>query len=120
MQPITSTRASAQASARLRRFGFKPGETGNPGGRLSNGKRYRELFDAMAAEFGDLTAVDRTLLGQACNLLVKSERTKDPDSAVRLTNASARLLMNLRKARAKHDPAYVPMREKLAAASKGR
>jgi hypothetical protein len=76
---------------------FKPGQSGNPSG--SNvSKRFTELFEAMLLDFGgELSAVERALLAQACRLIVRSERERDTDACVRLSNASARLLATLRK-----------------------
>jgi hypothetical protein len=59
----------------------------------------------LSAEFGEIDAVERAMLEQACRLMMKGERVKDADQAVRLANASTRLLMALRKARGKREPA---------------
>lgn len=78
---------------------WPPGTSGNPSGSKLN-KRVAALFDAMAADFeGTLSAIDRTMLLQACRLLIRSERTPDADLAVRLSNAAARLLASLRSAK---------------------
>jgi hypothetical protein len=93
---------------------FLPGVSGNPAGSRLKGKRLTELFDALAAEFGELDAVERTLLEQACRLLTKGARVADPDQAVRLANASTRLLLAMRKARDKRPPAGPTLAEYLA------
>jgi len=80
---------------------FKPGMSGNPSGRTV-GKRYLALFADLARDLGGeaaLSAIDRALLSQAVGLMVRAERVKDTDSAVRLANASARLLASLRNTR---------------------
>lgn len=110
-------KSGRQGKQRLKPRGrpWLPGVSGNPSGNVITkaSKRAAELFDTLLADFGgDLTAVDRAMLEQACRLMVRSERVKDPDSAVRLSNASARLLMNLRKMRGKREPTpHVPLRE---------
>ena len=105
MTAAASATASTPASAK-RGPGrpFRPGQTGNAGGKRRNGKRYQELFDAMLADLGgDLGATERVLLGQVCDLMVRSERAKDADIAVRAANASARLLSGLQARRAKRE-----------------
>lgn len=77
---------------------FSKGTSGNPSGRTL-GKRYLALFADLARDLGGedaLTGIERALLGQAVGLMVRAERVKDTDDAVRLANASARLLGNLR------------------------
>jgi hypothetical protein len=76
------------------------GVSGNPLGRQVTSKRVTELFTAIAADLGGegaISAIDRAMLMQACRLLVRSECTRDADLALRLSNASARLLATLRK-----------------------
>jgi len=109
---VTQPRAAAeQESGRrpgLRGKPWPPGVSGNPTGSRTS-KRALALFDAMAADFGGadaLSAIDKTMLAQACRLLVRSERARDADIAVRLSNASARLLAGLRKT--KRQPASGP------------
>jgi hypothetical protein len=77
---------------------WRPGESGNPHGRAV---RAVTLFEQMAPDFGELTAVDAALLLQACRLMAKSEKASDANDAVRLANASARLLASLQTKRRK-------------------
>jgi hypothetical protein len=77
---------------------WRPGESGNPHGREV---RAVKLFEQMATDFGELSAVDSALLLQACRLMARSERAAGAIDAVRLANASARLLATLRNARRK-------------------
>jgi hypothetical protein len=84
-----------------RRAGGRPwpkGVSGNPSG-LRVSKRATALFESMAADFGGadaLSAIDRAMLWQACRLMVRGDRTQDADIAIRLSNASARLLTSVR------------------------
>ena len=82
---------------RNRRGRFKPGVSGNPSGRTTS-KRFTQLFDAMAADFGGavaLSAIDHALLMQVVGLLIRSERARDADVCVRCANAASRLLAAL-------------------------
>jgi hypothetical protein len=93
---------------------FPKGVSGNPSGKTL-GKRYLALFADLARDLGGedaLSAIDRALLSQAVGLMVRAERVKDTDDAVRLANASARLLTGLRKKQ--RQPAFVPLRERWA------
>jgi hypothetical protein len=65
-------------------------------------KRVAVLSEAMAADFGGvamLSAVDHAMLEQACRLMVRAERTKDADAAVRLSSEARRGLAALRRHR---------------------
>jgi hypothetical protein len=89
------------------------GTSGNPSGSTVS-KRVVALFEAMAADLGGegaLSAIDRAMLLQSCRLLIRSERTKDAEDAVRLSNAAARLLSTLRNTK-RQRPA-IPLRERL-------
>jgi hypothetical protein len=102
------TAAEAQRNEQrsmLRGRPWPPGTSGNPSGSTVS-KRVTVLFDAMLADFGEgaLSAIDSAMLLQACRLLVRSERTADADSAVRLSNAAARLIAGLRSAK-RREPA---------------
>jgi hypothetical protein len=77
---------------------WRKGESGNPHGRAV---RAVKLFEHMAPDFGELSAVDAALLLQACRLMARSEKASNPNDAVRLANASARLLATLQKKRRK-------------------
>ena len=92
-QPAT---APEQRSG-LRGRPFPPGTSGNPlGARIVN-QRAAELFAVMAGDFGPLSAVDEVLLRQACRLLARSERLKDPDNSIRMSGEARRLLEALRR-----------------------
>jgi hypothetical protein len=87
---------------------FPPGISGNPEGLRVRGRRFGQLYDDIAASFGgvsDLSPFQKILLRQGVRLLVKAEKEKDPDLAVRLSNACMRALagmqhggLNVRKA----------------------
>jgi hypothetical protein len=93
-----SEKAAAKRLANLRPF--KPGQSGNPGGRLSNGKRYQELFAAIAGEFGgesELTAMEREFVSRAAEQLRRAERAKSNNELVRLTRCAAQLIDRVRE-----------------------
>lgn len=95
---------------------WPPGVSGNPSGRKL-GKRYLALFADLARDLGGedaLTGIDRALLGQAVGLMVRAEKVRDTDDAVRLANASARLLANLRKTKHQREPAGPTLEEHIA------
>jgi hypothetical protein len=93
---------------------FPPGVSGNPLGPHAVVKeRVEALVGQWVADFPELTAIERSLLQQAAQLLVRAERIKDHDVAVRASNSAARLLASLRKKRSK--PGRPPLRERLAA-----
>lgn len=93
---------------------WPPGTSGNPLGGKVKTPRYLELYNGIAADYGGveaLTTLQRTVLGQGVRLLIKAEKTRDLDLAVRLSNASARMLaglqhggLNSRKAPPKKPP----------------
>lgn len=94
------------------------GVSGNPSGRTL-GKRYLALFADLARDLGGenaLTGIERALIGQACQLMLRSERVCDADDAVRLANAASRILATLTAKRAARKPALGPdaLREYLA------
>jgi hypothetical protein len=95
--------------------------SGNPAGHAVIGKRVSELFDAMAADFQEpLGGIERSLLLQAAKLLVRSERAKDGDIAVRCANAARRILAGLRSRGASQvpgTPPWSPLRSSLAKAA---
>jgi hypothetical protein len=106
----TTAPSGRAASLRNLRPPWQPGVSGNPLGRF---KHVFELFDAMTADLGDLTGIEHALLWQAAKLMAKSERAKDANDAVRLANASARMLASVsqKKNRKRGRP---PLREQLA------
>jgi hypothetical protein len=97
----TAAAAPTQHDDQRRKVGrpWQPGQSGNPSGsRLS--KRFCELFQTIAADFGGadaLSAVDHAQLSQACHLMVRAERESDADIVVRLAGEARRLLAVLRK-----------------------
>jgi hypothetical protein len=80
-------------------------------------RRYREICEALTADIGgDLTEAERLTVRSAAALAIRAEvlqaaivRGEDvsPDDAVRLANASARLLAVLKRGR-QHRPAPAP------------
>ena len=108
----TAAPSGRVASLRNLRPPWQPGQSGNPLGRF---KHVFELFDAMTADLGDLTGIDQALLWQAAKLMARSERSKDANEAVRLANASARLLSAVRNKKRKR-AGRPPLREQLAEA----
>jgi hypothetical protein len=72
------------------------------------GRRFTELCNDIAASFGGLAVLSpfqKILLRQGVRLLVKAEKERDPDLAVRLSHACMRALagmqhggLNIRKA----------------------
>jgi hypothetical protein len=95
-----------------------PGHSGNPvGSRVANQKanqRAVELFDQWAADFdGSLTAIERSLLQQAARLMVRAERTHNPDIAVRASSVAQRMLASVRNKKRKR-AGRPPLREQLA------
>jgi hypothetical protein len=89
---------------------WRKGESGNPHGRAV---RAIKLFELMAPDFGELSAVESAVLLQACRLMARGERAANPNNAVRLSNAAVRLLTTLRRKRSRPD--RPPLRERLAA-----
>jgi hypothetical protein len=75
---------------------YKPGQSGNPEGGRVRGRRHDALYAQLASDYGGeqaLSGLQRVAIGQACRLLIKAERPRiDPETQVRLVNASARLL----------------------------
>lgn len=71
----------------------------------------------MAADFGGadaLTSVQRVMLAQSVRLLMRAEREKNAEDAVRLSNAAIRMLGTLRNGRRR--PAAPSLAEHLRAA----
>jgi hypothetical protein len=101
---------------RRRRAGgrpWAPGTSGNPLGARALTERTAELFDAMATDFGQLSATDSVMLRQACRLLARGERTKEADAAIRMAGEARRIIESLRR-RAPAKPA-LSFRDRLLA-----
>jgi hypothetical protein len=98
---------------------YKPGQSGNPSGRMQS-KRFLALRADIVADLGGedtLSGIDRALVAQIVTLLVRAETTSDVNSAVRASNAGARLLATIaskRKAR-QSSASSSALREYLAA-----
>jgi hypothetical protein len=90
-----SEQEPAGAEQARERGRFVKGVSGNREGARVRGRRFAELYDGICADLGGetrLTTLQRAALRQGCRLLVRAEKTTDPDLQVRLSNASARLL----------------------------
>ena len=98
MAAISSMRASETATAKrlANLHPFQPGQSGNPGGKRSNGKRYLELFAAIAGEFGELSALEWEFVARAAEQLRRAEREKNNAEHVRLTRCAAQLIDRVR------------------------
>jgi hypothetical protein len=95
---------------------FKPGVSGNPGGGTKS-KRFLALRADIVNDLGGedaLTGIDRVVVEQAVALLIRSEKAKDGNDAVRASNAASRLLASLRSTKRRRGPAAIPLREQLA------
>jgi hypothetical protein len=111
----TQDKAQGERTSRGR---WRPGVSGNPSG-TTKSKRFLELNAGIMGDLGGedrLSGVERIIVTQAVNLLIRSEKAKDGDTVVRLSNAATRLLASLRNTRRlrSHKP-IVPLREQLAA-----
>jgi hypothetical protein len=102
-----------EQSPQQRTYGFQPGVSGNPNGRLSNRAR-AERIEAkareLAAEYGGfdtLSPVDRVLVTQAATLLLR--RPKTHVDVVRVANSIARLLGGISKRRQRNPDRGPPM-----------
>ena len=88
---------------------FKPGQSGNPAGVNTGGKRFRERFDRLQAELEAggvmLTEHERVILDQAVRLSLRC--FKDDMAAAQGASTVKRLLDPLyeRRAKAKSKPA---------------
>ena len=99
---------SPEQSPQQRPYGFQPGKSGNPAGRLSN-KAKQERIEAqareLAVEFGGfdaLSPVDRVLITHAAMLVLRKPRSAE--DVVRVCNAVQRLLGGLSKRKRKPEP----------------
>ena len=101
------------------------GVSGNPAGKQSRKKRHSEMVAKLVADLGrNIGPIDRTLLEQAAWLLIQGEdlqraRNKgkpvSDEDMTRCANGAARILLKLRGNCARANPAFVPLRERLAA-----
>src|SRR5438132_216609 len=96
---------------------FRPGQSGNPSGRLSNAARQERIEQKtkeLAIEFGGLetlSPVERALLDQAAVLLLRKPRSAE--DVVRVANSVQRLLGALGKRKRRREPEHVPLRAPL-------
>jgi len=96
---------------------FRPGQSGNPSGRLSNAARQERIEQKtkeLAIEFGGLetlSPVEKVMLEQAATLL--SRRPSSAEDVVRVANSVQRLLGALGKRKGRREPEHVPLRERL-------
>jgi hypothetical protein len=114
-QQIASGKQVGEQGANKPRGRWAKGESGNPHGNTAK-KRAEELFVAMVGDFPKPSGVERTMLLQAARMLVRAERTKDGDVAVRAAALAHRLLTSLRSARHRQDAPREPLRERIMAA----
>jgi hypothetical protein len=87
------TTASEHEPRRVYGRPFPKGVSGNPLGRGIKGHRFSELQKALSSDYGGvdaLTPFQKILLTQSCRLLMRSEKARDLDMQVRLSNASMR------------------------------
>jgi hypothetical protein len=85
---------------------FSPGVSGDPtGGRATKAlikQRIAELVEEWSADFeGRLTGIERSLLEQAARLLIRAERTHNPDICVRASSVAQRMLAAVRNKKRK-------------------
>jgi len=120
VQPIAGLEQEHEHRRKPRGRPWPKGVSGNPSGSKVS-KRVTNLFEALANEFGgaDLSATDRALLMQACRLLVRSERVKEAEIAVKCANAARRILAGLRRGTADDlaKAPWSPLRSQIAAVS---
>jgi hypothetical protein len=95
-------------------------------GRSRHARRYYDLCADLACDLGgNLSTAEMAIVRQSSALTVRAEELQaaicrgepvNTDDAVRLANASARLLAALRSKRRLHEPAAVPLRDRLVLA----
>lgn len=95
---------------------FKTGQSGNPSGSIKS-KRYLALRADIVGDLGGedaLSGFERVIVDQVVCLVIRSQRVKNADDAVRCANSASRLLATLRSKRDQREPA-TSLRERLAA-----
>ncbi len=83
----------------VRRAGrrFQPGKSGNPAGARKFIDAVEAMFVELSKDFPPLGHVDRVMLHSASRLLVRAQRAKDSDVAVRLHSEARRSIAELRR-----------------------
>jgi hypothetical protein len=74
---------------------FKPGQSGNPRGRMSRTKRTAEIYSALCVEFGgehELSAAEVELLRLCARLIMQAGSCAQPARAARLSREARALL----------------------------
>jgi hypothetical protein len=104
-QPIAADDEQRGSPAdRLRPYRWVKGQSGNPKGRRTTPQRIAERYEVLAGEFAAPTPVERLMLHEAAKLLVRAERSGDPDICVRTLGCVRRLLDGLRQRRVEDAP----------------
>jgi hypothetical protein len=107
---------SQKPKRRAPRTAWPPGVSGNPDGRLSRARRIAATIDALEREIGKpLTESQRVLAEKVAQL---RERARAAGASEKNANETRMLLADLGLTRTQPPPtapAYVPLRERLAA-----
>jgi hypothetical protein len=85
--------ATLKATAKLPQW-YRPGQGGNPRGRINIRARAAELVTTLSADFPDLGVTDQII---AAMMIARSESissVRHADAAIRLSSESRRLLAN--------------------------
>jgi hypothetical protein len=93
-----ATAAPSEEKPRARGRPFVKGQSGNPLGMKVRGRRFDQLCSEIAESYGGVSALSpfqKILLRQGVRLLVRAEREKDADLAVRLSHACMRCLASM-------------------------
>lgn len=100
MPAAASATTSATTSAkRVPGRPWRPGQSGNPGGRQSNGKRYQELRASIVGDLGELSGLDQIAVDQIVRALIRAEKAKDHAEAARCSRNARDWLRDLRERR---------------------
>jgi hypothetical protein len=97
--------ATLKATAKLPQW-YRPGQGGNPRGRINIRARAAELVTTLSADFPGLGVTDQIILKQAAMMIARSESissVRHADAAIRLSSESRRLLLMLRRHAPKRD-----------------